>query len=55
MDESTGALRLVKMSSTPGDPSEAFMNVIERVLRESGANASNATYLVHGTDLPPEN
>jgi len=32
MDESTGEIRLVKMSSTPRDASIGFMDVIERVL-----------------------
>ena len=51
MDEASGELRLVKMASTPADPSAAFMNVIERVLTESGAAAGDAGYLVHGTTV----
>jgi N-methylhydantoinase A len=51
MDEATGELQLIKMSSTPDDPSTAFMNVIERVLSESRADAADAAYLVHGTTV----
>ena len=51
MDEASGEIRLVKMSSTPRDPSEGFMNVIERILRESGAPARGITYNVHGTTV----
>ena len=51
MDEATGEIRLVKMSSTPSDPSVGFMDVIERILRESEVPARNISYNVHGTTV----
>ena len=51
MDEATGNLRLIKMSSTPHDPSIGFMNVTERVLRESEVDPARVSYLVHGTTV----
>ena len=51
MNESTGEIRLVKMSSTPSDPSVGFINVIERILKESKVPAQSVTYNVHGTTV----
>ena len=51
MNESTGEIRLVKMSSTPSDPSVGFINVIERILEESKVPARRVTYNVHGTTV----
>ena len=51
MDEATGKLRLIKMSSTPRDPSIGFMNVTERVLKESTVDPARVSYLVHGTTV----
>ena len=51
MDEATGEIRLVKMSSTPADPSAGFINVIERILWESGRPARSVSYNVHGTTV----
>ena len=51
MNESTGEIRLVKMSSTPSDPSVGFVNVIERILEESKVPARSVTYNVHGTTV----
>ena len=51
MDEATGNLRLIKMSSTPHDPSIGFMNVTERVLKESSIDPARVSYLVHGTTV----
>ena len=51
MDEATGNLRLIKMSSTPQDPSIGFMNVTERVLGESEVDPARVSYLVHGTTV----
>lgn len=51
VDESTGELRLAKMSSTPLDPSGGFMNVIERILRESSIPPERVSYNVHGTTV----
>jgi len=51
MEESTGEIRLIKMSTTPQDPSIGFMNVIQRVLRESRVPAADISYNVHGTTI----
>ncbi len=51
MDEETGRLRLVKMPSTPADPSSGFMDVVTRALREAKVPASSVTYNVHGTTV----
>ncbi|MBM3740527.1 MAG: hydantoinase/oxoprolinase family protein, partial [Acidobacteria bacterium] len=51
MDESTGEIRLVKMSSTPSDPSIGYADVVERILRESAVAASSVSYNIHGTTV----
>ena len=51
MNESTGELRLVKMASTPSDPSVGFLNTVERALRESDVAAADVSYNVHGTTV----
>jgi N-methylhydantoinase A len=51
MDEDTGEVRLIKMASTPSDPSVGFLNVTERALRESGVPASQISTIVHGTTV----
>ncbi len=51
MNESTGELRLVKMSSTPSDPSVGFLNTVVRALRESKVAAADVSYNVHGTTV----
>ena len=51
IDETTGAVRVSKVSSTPQDPSIGFMEVAERILREAGVSPSDVTYVVHGTTV----
>ena len=51
MDDQSGALRVVKLSSTPHDPSVAFTEILKRVLRESKEPAASVGYLVHGTTV----
>ena len=51
MDEATGEISLVKMASTPQDPSVGFMNVVERSLRERELDAGAISYIVHGTTV----
>ena len=51
MDEDTGEVRLIKMASTPSDPSIGFMNVTERSLREADVSAVDVTTIVHGTTV----
>ncbi len=51
MDEASGKVSLVKMASTPQEPSVGFMNVVERSLRERGVEAQAISYIVHGTTV----
>ena len=51
MDDQSGALRVVKLSSTPHDPSVAFIEILKRVLRESKEPPASVGYLVHGTTV----
>ena len=51
MDESSGELSLVKMASTPQDPSVGFLNVMARALREREVDPADIAYIVHGTTV----
>lgn len=51
IDEDTGATRIAKVSSTPHDPSLAFLRVTERILREASVLPHAVRYVVHGTTV----
>ena len=51
MDEASGKVTLVKMASTPQDPSLAFLQVLHRCLQEQQAAADDCIHLVHGTTV----
>ncbi len=51
MDEASGEVTLVKMASTPQDPSLAFLQVLHRCLQEQQAAADDCIHLVHGTTV----
>ncbi|CAN5387866.1 hydantoinase/oxoprolinase family protein [soil metagenome] len=51
MDDAHGTLRIVKLSSTPADPSEAFLRIIRKSLEDFTLSPSDAAYLVHGTTV----
>ncbi len=51
MDEEKGTLRIVKLSSTPADPSEAFLRIIKKCLQDFDLAPADAAYLVHGTTV----
>ena len=51
IDETTGETRIAKVPSTPSDPSVGFLEVIGRILRETGVEAADIGYLVHGTTV----
>ena len=51
INEDTGGTRIVKVPSTPGDPSVGFLAAVERILREAGIGAADVGYLVHGTTV----
>ncbi len=51
LEEATGAVHLVKLPSTPHDPSVAFLDVLRRALHETGAQPAEVAYLAHGTTV----
>src|SRR5436190_2728291 len=51
INENTGETRISKVSSTPHDPSVAFLNVSERILREALVAPRDVRYVVHGTTM----
>lgn len=51
LDEATGAVQLVKLSSTPSDPSLAFAGVVERAISTLDVDPTSVNYLVHGTTV----
>lgn len=51
IDEETGEIRIGKVSSTPSDPSQAFMEATSRILREAGVQPADVRYVVHGTTV----
>lgn len=51
MDEATGTLHLVKLSSTPSDPAVGFLQAVEQAFDETGRNPHETQYVVHGTTV----
>jgi len=51
INEKTGETRIVKVPSTPKDPSVGFLAAVERILREARIEAHDVGYLVHGTTV----
>jgi N-methylhydantoinase A len=51
IDEETGAVSIAKVLSTPSDPSEGFMQAVDRALREGGVEASQVQFVVHATTV----
>jgi N-methylhydantoinase A len=51
LNDVTGEERVFKTSSTPDDPSRAFLAGIQGVLGEIGASASEVSMLLHGTTV----
>lgn len=51
INEQTGETRIAKVSSTPHDPSIAFLRVSERILREANVAPREVRYVVHGTTV----
>ena len=50
-DTKTGQLWTVKVPSTPGDPSEGFLNGIASALTQSGRTAAALAQIFHGTTV----
>jgi len=51
IDESSGAVSIAKVLSTPADPSEGFMRALERALVEGGVEARATNFVVHATTV----
>ena len=51
LDESTGQVRTGKVPSTPSDPSDGFLRVVDRMLGRSDVTPDAVRYLVHGTTV----
>src|SRR3954468_21349770 len=51
VDEESGEVRIAKVSTTPSDPSNGFMEAVERILREAGRAGGDVRYVVHGTTV----
>jgi len=51
IDETTGEIRIAKVSSTPSDPSIAFLEATHRILREANVAPRDVRYVVHGTTV----
>ena len=51
LDEAGGGVQLVKLSSTPSDPSLAFSRVVEQAVAQLSVEPALVNYLVHGTTV----
>ena len=51
LDEASGAERVLKVSSTPGDPSKAFSEGVAQVLSDLAVDPADVTMIVHGTTV----
>jgi N-methylhydantoinase A len=49
LDPATGALWITKTPTTPADPSEGFLQGVEKALRLAGAEAARLEQVLHGT------
>ncbi len=50
-DEATGKVSIAKVSTTPSDPSEGFMQALERALAEGGHEAARVGFVFHATTV----
>ena len=51
LNESTGEVRTGKVPSTPSDPSQGFLRVVDRMLEQGDVAPDAVRYLVHGTTV----
>ena len=51
LNENTGEIRTGKVPSTPDDPSEGFLRVVNRMLDDGGIAPETVKYVVHGTTV----
>ena len=51
LNESSGEIRTGKVPSTPADPSQGFLEVVQRMLDQDEVAPETVQYLVHGTTV----
>jgi N-methylhydantoinase A len=51
LDEVTGEVRFAKAPTTPHDPSEGFLEVVRRLLRQAGVAPAEVRFTVHATTV----
>jgi N-methylhydantoinase A len=51
VDERSGGVAIAKVLTTPADPSEGFMQAVERALAEGGVSAKDVGFVVHATTV----
>ena len=51
IDEETGEVAIAKVLTTPADPSEGFMEAVDRALAEGGVEAGQVSFVVHATTV----
>ena len=51
IDEQSGAVSIAKVLTTPGDPSEGFMQAVERALADGNVEAAQVGFVVHATTV----
>src|SRR5262245_17740885 len=51
IDEETGAIRIAKVSTTPRDHADGFLDSARRLLAESGVAPEQVHLVVHGTTV----
>ena len=51
LDEETGEALTGKVPTTPGDPSDGFLNAVQRLLSDGDGSPAEVGYLVHGTTI----
>ena len=51
LDETSGTMRIAKVSSTPADPSIGFLEAARRILAEAGVAPEELRLVVHGTTV----
>ena len=51
IDEETGAVSIAKVLTTPADPSEGFMEAVDRALANGNVTAGQVGFVVHATTV----
>src|SRR5580698_5070836 len=51
IDEETGRVAIAKVSTTPADPSEGFMEALERALAQGDVSTAQVGFVFHATTV----